>query len=393
MAGPIACFILVIALPAVPSGVRADTGTYTLTFENEFGQQLSDVGRTQIFVNPPDASPPTTHFGCGTTANVSGDQIVVRTNVLSGPPTSSDPCDTRVAGIFVGPLSPGVYHVDAPVISETGAMLADPSTSFTITPRGAKCNVDPFINGIIASPKLSLETFQSLFETNPGYRARFGDVAYVNSYVFLNTGYVGLAFPTLQDPVRELALLQGTGEFNLVEEDSIGCFTTPPPDAVGTVVEYHNTILDHYFMTPDAGEQAAIEAGKVGLGWVRTSNTFQVVVTPGCPVAHEGGFHPVYRFAGVPDIGPNSHFFTVSQDECAVVRDRTEWHWQFEGAPFWAAEPSEGVCQSERQPLYRAYNNGKGGTPNHRYSTDVAVVDSMVAQGWVVEGVAMCVLP
>jgi len=45
------------------------------------------------------------------------------------------------------------------------------------------------------------------------------------------------------------------------------------------------------------------------------------------------------------------------------------------------------------QTLYRAYNNGKGGDPNHRYATDHAVIDTMVAQGWVEEGVAICVPP
>jgi hypothetical protein len=45
------------------------------------------------------------------------------------------------------------------------------------------------------------------------------------------------------------------------------------------------------------------------------------------------------------------------------------------------------------QTLYRAYNNGKGGEPNHRYATDHAVIDTMVAQGWVDEGVAICVPP
>jgi hypothetical protein len=34
-----------------------------------------------------------------------------------------------------------------------------------------------------------------------------------------------------------------------------------------------------------------------------------------------------------------------------------------------------------------------GGAANHRYSTDVAIIDAMVAKGWVSEGVTMCVLP
>jgi hypothetical protein len=40
------------------------------------------------------------------------------------------------------------------------------------------------------------------------------------------------------------------------------------------------------------------------------------------------------------------------------------------------------------QPLYRAYNNGMSGAPNHRYTTDPAVLDAMIAQGWIMEGEA-----
>ena len=35
---------------------------------------------------------------------------------------------------------------------------------------------------------------------------------------------------------------------------------------------------------------------------------------------------------------------------------------------------------------YKARNNGMTGAPNHRYTTDPALVDAMVAQGWIVEG-------
>ena len=40
------------------------------------------------------------------------------------------------------------------------------------------------------------------------------------------------------------------------------------------------------------------------------------------------------------------------------------------------------------QTLYRAYNNFMGGAPNHRYMTDPAALDAMIAQGWIMEGEA-----
>ena len=46
-------------------------------------------------------------------------------------------------------------------------------------------------------------------------------------------------------------------------------------------------------------------------------------------------------------------------------------------------------------PVYRLYNQGQGGAPNHRYTTDLGVRSQMLAQGWVPEGfgpvgVVMC---
>ncbi len=40
-------------------------------------------------------------------------------------------------------------------------------------------------------------------------------------------------------------------------------------------------------------------------------------------------------------------------------------------------------------PLYRVWKSF--GDPNHRFTTERAVVEEMTAKGWVDEGVAMCV--
>jgi len=39
------------------------------------------------------------------------------------------------------------------------------------------------------------------------------------------------------------------------------------------------------------------------------------------------------------------------------------------------------------QPLYRLYNDGQGGAPNHRYTTQAATRSAMLANGWIAEGV------
>ena len=45
-----------------------------------------------------------------------------------------------------------------------------------------------------------------------------------------------------------------------------------------------------------------------------------------------------------------------------------------------------GTCPSGTTPLYRLYNNGQGGAPNHRYTIDPAVRTQMIAANWVPEG-------
>jgi hypothetical protein len=47
-----------------------------------------------------------------------------------------------------------------------------------------------------------------------------------------------------------------------------------------------------------------------------------------------------------------------------------------------------GLCPAGTQNLYRAYNNGLGGDPNHRYSTDGNLLGNM--GGWATEGLVMC---
>ena len=63
-----------------------------------------------------------------------------------------------------------------------------------------------------------------------------------------------------------------------------------------------------------------------------------------------------------------------------------------------AVPAADGSCAAGLTPVYRLYNNGQGGAPNHRYTTDLTVRAQMIAQGWVPEGfgpnaVEMCSPP
>jgi len=167
-----------------------------------------------------------------------------------------------------------------------------------------------------------------------------------------------------------------------------------------TVVEYYNAALEHYFITADAGEIAVLDGGAFGGAWKRTGQGFAAWDINGAPA----GTVPVCRFFGTDRyradgtrIGANSHFYTADPDECAYVR--TAWQsvasdgqsypaWTFESHAFAVRQPVTGACPADTRPLHRAYNDAARGDPNHRYSTDPALLRAMA--GWTYEGLVMC---
>jgi uncharacterized delta-60 repeat protein len=152
------------------------------------------------------------------------------------------------------------------------------------------------------------------------------------------------------------------------------------------VVEFFNTLLGHYFVTAGPGEIANIESGGAGPGWQRTGLGFRAYIPEsGVAVAAAS----VCRFYGTPGLGPNSHFYTASAAECAAVK--SDPGWTYEGIAFYIPVPAGGQCASGTTAVYRSYNKRFAqNDSNHRYTTDAAVYDTMVAQGWAGEGIVMC---
>ena len=153
------------------------------------------------------------------------------------------------------------------------------------------------------------------------------------------------------------------------------------------VVEFYNTVLDHYFITADPNEAAAIDNGGAGPGWRRTGNVFK-----------SGGSAAVCRFYGSQTPGPNSHFYTVDPNECASLKQlqattpSTEKRWNFESLDFASTPATNRSCPAGTVPVYRAYNNGfsRGIDSNHRITANVVAIQEVLARGWVDEGVVMC---
>jgi serine protease len=90
-------------------------------------------------------------------------------------------------------------------------------------------------------------------------------------------------------------------------------------------------------------------------------------------------------FAGKP-----SHFYTASAAECEYVEQQLS-AWTFEGVVFHVQVPDATcACASGSAPVYRLYNDGRGGAPNHAYTPDAARRDRLMAAGWLAEGAAWC---
>jgi hypothetical protein len=77
------------------------------------------------------------------------------------------------------------------------------------------------------------------------------------------------------------------------------------------------------------------------------------------------------------------------------VRANHRWLLESDAAFYIATRAADGSCAAGSTPVYRVYNNGRGGAPNHRYTRDANVRAQMTRDGWVTEGVgsnpvAMC---
>jgi hypothetical protein len=162
---------------------------------------------------------------------------------------------------------------------------------------------------------------------------------------------------------------------------------TPGPSAADTiaVIEYHDRGDDQYFLTADAGEEALLDGGALGADWSRTGASFQAWRVD----ATDPRAVPVCRFFGTPGFGPESHFYTAYDGECAIVR--SDPHWIEEGVTFKAMLPVAGACTESYDTVLRLWKAGAAVTESrHRYVTDAAVAESMRAAGWILEGPVFC---
>ena len=144
-------------------------------------------------------------------------------------------------------------------------------------------------------------------------------------------------------------------------------------------VEYYYAAWDHYFLTASQDEIAVLDGGAFGGVWKRTGQTFSAWSQA------TGGALPTCRFFSTAFDPRSSHFYTPYAKECLDLQAGSTW--QFENIAFYVRLPDlGGNCPAGTTILYRLYNNGAGGAPNHRYTTSPTVFNTMRAAGWTMEG-------
>ena len=159
-----------------------------------------------------------------------------------------------------------------------------------------------------------------------------------------------------------------------------------PATASTALVEYYNASLDHYFVTWVPDEIAKLDAGETIKGWTRTGKEILTYS------AAQGGASPVCRYYIPPGLG-DSHFFGRGTAECDATGTNNP-SFVLESSTFmYFFLPVNGVCPTGTTNVYRVFSNRPDA--NHRYMTETATRDQMVAMGWLAEGdgpvmVVMC---
>jgi hypothetical protein len=159
-----------------------------------------------------------------------------------------------------------------------------------------------------------------------------------------------------------------------------------PGPSVGTVVEFYNASLDHYFLTHIAGEIATLDAGVSIRGWARTGQSIPVLASA------QAGTSPVCRYYIPPDKG-DSHFYGRGVAECEATGAANPSFVNEDPQFFHVVLPVAGACPAGTRSVYRVFSNRRDA--NHRYMIERSLRDTMVGRGWLAEGdgadlVVMC---
>ena len=171
-----------------------------------------------------------------------------------------------------------------------------------------------------------------------------------------------------------------------------------------TMIEFRYAPLDYYFMTSRAADAAVLDPAP---GWARTGSKFRV--TASAPVdATKSGVLPISRFyfdKVARGQTRGSHFYTSSDADRKRLRDRNPQNLLAPGKPFdegvdsWGFTTIDASTTNVEKCVYYGYLSvyrlfrTTPDDPNHRFTTDAAVVDAFIKSGWQYEGTAFCAVP
>jgi hypothetical protein len=152
-----------------------------------------------------------------------------------------------------------------------------------------------------------------------------------------------------------------------------------PPGAVA-VVEFYDAALDHYTISADAAEIAALD----GSGrWQRTGYVFYAFASRDAAPAP---VQPVCRFYGSAAYLIDSYFFSADANECAYLaaKGAPKWSLQTANAFYIEVPDAEGRCRAGTLPVYRFFDNRQDAS--QRFTVDLSVKRAMINRAWVPDG-------
>jgi hypothetical protein len=167
-----------------------------------------------------------------------------------------------------------------------------------------------------------------------------------------------------------------------IEMTGIGSTAQSGSGTKVTIVEFYDAALNHYFITPNQGEIALL--GKPPFqDWQPTGLAFNGFAPGQGPPGTVG----VCRFFNDHFLGISTHFYAPHGLGCEQTIAQFP-DWTLESADLFDATlpAADGSCPASSIPVYRMFNNGMGGAPNHRFTTDLAVRQQMIDAGYTPEG-------
>jgi hypothetical protein len=158
------------------------------------------------------------------------------------------------------------------------------------------------------------------------------------------------------------------------------------------VVEFYNPIFDHYFITSVPVEISLLNARQPPFqDWVPTGLSFNGYANATAPASSVA----ICRFFNSTFAPKSSHFYAPHGLGCeATIAGFPDWKLEDDKLFNSMLPDASGACPAGTIPVYRLYNNGMGGAPNHRFVTSLAERQNMINKGFVAEGngigVGMC---